>query len=621
MGEVAIPTERAVVSQRKGLPSDLELHLVNTIDEAWNFKRWASERHDCLGFDTETSGLDPRAPGAKLRLVQIGDEKTGWAIPWEQWGGVALEILNAYEGEWVAHNIAFDARWLEVHSGWKVPWHRAHDTMIMAQVSDPLGGGALKPLSIRHVDRRAGAGDALLKEAMSKEGWGWENIPIDYEAYWAYGALDPVLTVHLKNHFRTNETYPRVYELEMATRRVISRMEDNGAPIDLTYCQRKLKELEDYVDQSKEWAKQELGISIGSNMQLAKYFTEELGAQITRTTKSGNPSVDKVQLKLWSNGDEYQGQRIAQMADFILHVRKADKLASSYFSNFLSMHNDGVLHPSIKTLGARTGRMSMTNPALQTLPKGEAVVRDAFVPHDGNVLVSADYSQIEMRLMAHFSQDEKLIQAFKDADSSGSDFFTAIGSDIYNVDMQKSDKRRALVKNTMYGKAYGAGINKMSETAGVSYDQMKSVVDAFDIRYPGVKEFQKRVEDVGVRREREEGQGYVLTPFGRRLPCDEGRVYSLTNYMLQGHAAELLKDAIVRMDLAGLGEYMLLPVHDEVIFSVPREDAEDIMNTIGEVMSIKGMAVDVPADPEGPLRRWGEKYDNSIADTEDMIEP
>lgn len=596
----------------------MELHLVNTIDEAWAFKRWASERHEQLAFDTETSGLDPRAPGAKLRLVQIGDRRTGWAIPWELWGGVALEIFNQYEGHWVAHNIAFDARWLEIHSGWKVPWHRAHDTMIMAQVCDPLGGGALKPLAIRHVDRRAGAGDNQLKEAMAKEGWGWENIPVDYDAYWAYGALDPVLTIHLFDHFRADTNYPRVYELEMAARRVISHMEDNGAPIDLEYCERKYNELTDKVEQSKEWAKRELGISIGSNLQLVKFFQDTLGAEIERQTKSGAPSVDKYQLKMWVNNPP--SERIGQFAKFLLDVRRADKMAGSYFKNFLTKHNDGILHPSIKTLGARTGRMSMTDPALQTLPKGEALVRDAFIPHEGNVLISSDYSQIEARLMAHFSQDPKLIQTFKEADAAGSDFFTAIGSDIYNVQMEKSDKRRGLVKNTMYGKMYGAGVTKMAETAGVPYDQMKAVVDAFDTRYPGVKQFQAKVEDAGVRRERSEGQGYVTTPFGRRLPCDEGRVYSLTNYLLQGHAAELLKDAIVRMDLAGLGDYMLLPVHDEVIFSVPKEDYQDVMQTIGEVMTIHGLAVDVPADPEGPLSRWGEKYDGSIAaDMDELI--
>lgn len=610
MTEVAVHSGLEV-RERKGLPSDMELHLVNTIDEAWAFKRWASERHEYLAFDTETSGLDPREPGAALRLVQIGDHKTGWAIPWAQWGGVALEIMNQFEGSWIAHNIAFDARWMEIHGGWKLPWHRAHDTMIMAQICDPLGPGGLKPLAVRHVDRRSAAGDNQLKEAMSKEGWTWGTIPVDYDAYWAYGALDPVLTIHIFDHFRADLKYPRPYELEMSARRVISHMEDNGAPIDVEYCDRKYQALSKYVENMKAWGKEQLGISIGSNMQLVKYFQDTLGAQIERQTKSGAPSVDKYQLRMWVNTEP--DSQVGQFAKWLLDVRKADKMSTSYFLNFLNMHRDGVLHPSIKTLGARTGRMSMTNPALQTLPKGEALVRDAFIPHDGHVLISSDYSQIEARLMAHFSADPKLIQTFLDADAAGSDFFTAIGSDIYACNMEKSDKRRGLVKNTMYGKMYGAGVNKMAETAGVPYDQMKQVVDAFDTRYPGVKQFQAKVEDAGVRRERGEGQGYVTTPFGRRLPCDEGRVYSLTNYLLQGHAAELLKDAIVRMDLAGLGDYMLLPVHDEIIFSIPREDHEEAMKLIGEVMSIRGMAVDVPADPEGPLTRWGQKYDNSIA--------
>lgn len=605
------------------LPTDMELHLVNNIDEAWAFKRWAGERRpeDILGFDTETSGLDPRAHDAKLRLVQIGDHKTGWAIPWEQWGGVAMEIMNQWEGSWCAHNIAFDARWLEIHAGWKVPWERSHDTMIMAQIVDPLGPGGLKPLANKHVDRRSSAGDAMLKEAMAKEGWGWGNIPVDYDAYWAYGALDPVLTAHIYTHFRADLKYPRVYELEMAARRVVSQMEDNGARVDLDYCQTKYDQLTQWVEQIKEWGKNELGVSIGSNMQLIKYFTN-IGAEITRTTKSGNPSVDKYQLKLWAN-DPNAGQ-VGELARLLLKVRHADKMSNSYFKNFLNMQSDGVLHPSVKTLGARTGRMSITDPALQTLPKGEALVRDAFIPHEGHVMVSSDWSQIEMRLMAHFSQDQRLAQAFHDADASGGDFFVNLGKEIYNDPaFTKEDKRRGLVKNTLYGAAYGAGVTKMAETAGVPYDTMKTVSDGVFSTYPGIKNFQKTVEDLGVRREREEGQGYVTTPFGRRLPCDEGRVYSLTNYLLQGHAAELLKHTLVQLDLAGLGDYMLLPVHDEVIFSIPREDHKEAMELIGEVMSItEGYAVNIPAEPEGPLERWGEKYRDTpfdIATDDEMV--
>lgn len=599
--------ERREMERLVPLPGDLELTLVNNIDDAMAMKRWLGERRNVLGLDTETSGLDPHAPGAALRLVQIGDAKSGWAVPWEQWGGAVMECINAWEGPIALHNAAFDIRWMQIHAGWKPPWHRIHDTMIMAQIDNPLGSGALKQLAVQLVDRRANAGEIMLKEAMNKEGWTWANIPVDYQAYWAYGALDPVITAHLYDHFRTDLKYPRVYDLEMAARRVVSKMEDNGSRIDIEYCERKLKELTEYVERSKAWAKENWGISIGSAQQLVKFFRDTLGQNIDRTTRSGAPSADKVQLMIFANGDD---PRAAEAARFILQVRKADKLAGTYFSNFLTMNNDGILHPSIKTLGARTGRMSMTAPALQTLPKGEATVRDAFIPHDGHVLVSSDYSQIEMRLMAHFSGDKNLQDAFIEADRTGGDFFVELGKGIYqDPNFTKQDKRRGLVKNTMYGKAYGAGVNKMAETAGVLHSQMKSVVDAVDATYPGLKLFQKAVEDIGFRRQKDEGQGYVMTPFGRRLPCDKDKVYALTNYMLQGHAAEVLKDALVRMDAAGLGDYMLLPVHDEVIFSIPKEDLGDAMHTIHDSMSVmEGYAVPMPADPEGPLYRWGDKY-------------
>lgn len=604
------------------LPSDLSLTLVNTIDDAMAMKRWLSERHDVLGLDTETSGLDPHAPGARLRLVQIGDAKSGWAIPWERWGGAAMECIEAWEGPWTLHNAAFDIKWLRIHAGWKPPWHRIHDTMIMAQIDNPLGSGALKQLAVKHVDRRANAGEVLLKEAMNKEGWTWDTIPVDFDAYWAYGALDPVITAHLWSHFRTDLKYPRVYDLEMAARRVVSQMEDNGARIDIEYCERKQAELTEYVERSKAWAKEAWGISIGSSPQVAKFFKDTLNVEVERTTASGAPSADKAQMMIFSAHDD---RRVSEAAKFVLQVRKADKLAGTYFSNFLSMNTDGILHPSIKTLGARTGRMSMTAPALQTLPKGEATVRDAFIPtHEGDVLVSSDYSQIEMRLMAHFSGDQRLANAFRDADATDGDFFVNLGKEIYqDAAFSKKDKRRALVKNTLYGACYGAGVAKMAETAGVPYQQMKSVSDAVFSTYPGMKEFASAVEDAGVRRERSEGQGYVMTPFGRRLPCDDGRVYSLVNYLLQGHAAEILKDAIVRMDAAGLGDYMLLPVHDEVIFSLPEKDMAEAMHTIGESMSVmEGYAVPMPADPEGPLYRWGDKYrtDDQPARVDELLE-
>jgi DNA polymerase-1 len=592
------------------LPSDVQLNLVNSVEEASNLMSWLGNRREVLAVDTETSGLDPYAPGAKLRLIQLGDEHTGWAIPWERWGGVAMEALTKYEEELTFHNLPFDAPWLKIHAGWEVPWHRTHDTLIMAQIERPGGRNDLKYLSKTFVDPTADAGQKDLKKIMKQNGWDWGTIPTDFDEYWVYSALDTVLGAHLKAHFRTNEKLPEVYDLEMAVRRVCSRMEYNGMRVDTEYSKFKYDQLMQYVEDSKVWAQENWGISIGSNPQLAQFFQSALGAKFDKhSEKTGNPSVDKEQLGKFRTSNN---PAIRDVANFILGVRSAEKMGNSYFKNFLEMNTDGIVHPSIKTMGARTGRMSVINPALQTIPRGDATVRDAFIPRRaGEVIISCDYSQVEMRLLAHFSRDPVLQNAFREADATGGDFFVGLGKQIYgDPDFSKKDPRRGLVKGTLYGSAYGSGIQKMAETAGVTYDQMAEVAQGVFSTFPGIKGFMAEIESLGSKREKEEGIGYIITEGGRKLPCDPGRVYSLTNYMLQGTAAELMKKAIVRLDAAGYTDYCQVPIHDEMVFSLPEADAQDAMKDIEEIMSYCNgeFAVDLPAEAEGGLDRWGSKY-------------
>lgn len=593
------------------LPDDINMHLVNNIDAVWEMKRWLGERRELnvLGLDTETTGLDEFAPDASLRLIQIGDEHTGFAIPWHGWGGAALEIMNQWDGDWTLHNAPFDARWLKRHANWNMPWDRTHDTLIMAQIERPGGRNNLKDLCDQYIDPRASVGQKELKDAMSTNGWGWGDIPVDFDAYWVYSALDPILAVHLFKHFRTDQTFPVTYDLEMATRRICTNMEMAGMRVDLEYSRKKYEELSLYVKQSKDWAMESLGINIGSNNKLAEYFAHELGAKFDVFTGTGNPSVDKEQLGIFQTS---KNPKIKQLADFVLQVKNADKIASAYFKNFIGMERDGLLHPSIKTMGARTGRMSVTNPALQTIPSKDSLVRGAFLPsNEGESIISCDYSQVELRLMAHFSQDENLIKAFLDADATGEDFFTTLGKQIYNDEnFSKKDPRRKLVKSTMYGLIYGAGVAKMAETAGIPVSEMQAVVDAVHEAFPGIKRFMVEIENVGTKREKDTGNGYITTKTGRIIPADKGRVYSLLNYTLQGSAAEVMKQAVVRLDAAGYGPYMKMVIHDEVVFSMPDHMIEEALPEIQEIMSVTNgeWAVPLIAEPEGPYARWGDKY-------------
>jgi len=601
--------------------SNVQLNYVDSVEKAQNFLTWLSQRRpeDAIAIDIETGELpgrptkDALSPWhGRIRLVQVGDGMTGWAIPWDDWAGVFYQAMNRYDGQVVCHNIAFEAKWFETQSKWSMPWQKAHDTMLMAQIINPLESAALKRLTSLHVDHRAAALQTGLDNALHENGWTWGTVPTNFQPYWSYGALDTVLTMRLFEKFMQkcgpNKPYSQAYELEMATRKIVTCMELNGARVDLGYSQKKFDELNAYGERVRDWGFKTYGASITSNIQLVRIF-EKLGADITETTPSGNKSASKDQLKMLVRDGSPEVQ---QLADVVLKQRKADKLANTYFKNFLEGNINGIMHPSVKTMGARTGRMSITDPALQTLPSGDSTVRRAFIPKDENhLIVSSDLDQVEFRLTANFSNDEKLISLFNEADRTGGDVFTEIMRQVYeDPTAQKSDQRRKLIKGVVYGKLYGAGVQTMALTAGVTDAQMKVVVDAFDTSYPGVRLMAQEIEDLGMKRLRAEGEAYVQTRTGRRLPGDSDRIYSLTNYLIQASAAEIFKKNLVKLDQADLTEFLIVPVHDEIVLNVPRDDYKDIMQTVQDCMTTReGWQVPLTAGVDGPFENWGEKYD------------
>lgn len=591
----------------------VQVHLIDHSDMIADFKRWLGERREgALAFDLETSGLSPWDRGARIRLAQIGDAMTGWAIPWDMWPGLVVETLGAYEGPIVGHNVGFDIKWMEQFSTWRAPWGRVRDTMLAARLVNPLFPAGLKPQSDRFIDRRASVGQKLLDEAFAKNGWTWDTVPVSFEPYWTYGALDTVLTSRLDEMYgpavHQGAPYSEAFDLEMATLRITTRMEQRGALIDPDYCAEMYDKCSDYEHRIKQWARDNFDVEIGSNRKLVKKF-QDLGGEITIFTKTGMPAVDKWQLQIFADPENDYPRSVQTLAEQVLLQRKYGKLANSYFGNFIDKNIDGIIHADINPMAARTGRMSISNPALQQLPRGDARVRNAFIPREGNVLLSTDFSQIEMRMMAVFSNDPELQHAFIDADETGGDFFVNIGREIYrDPDFDKKNPKRNLIKSTMYGKGYGAGVAKMAETAGVPVDRMREVSDALDARYPGIKNFMKQVEHIGKQREYDEGEGYVVGIDGRRLPCDTGKVYTLVNYLIQGGAAVIYKRALARLDAAGYGDTFLVPVHDEIVMDIPKEDAEQAMRDVPSIMGDHSMAVGIPADIEGPFDRWGSKY-------------
>jgi DNA polymerase-1 len=592
------------------LPDNVELHFVNNIDEAMAMKRWLSEdrNRECLALDIETTGLTWNKPGDDMRLVQIGDKTHGWAVPWHQWGGAVMECLNAWQGPIALHNMSFDLKFLEDFGGWEVPWHRMHDTMIMAKIMRPGKGAGLKPLSVQLVDPRADAGQAMLKKAMSDNNWGWDTIPVDLEVYWAYGALDTVETAYLFDIFRADQKYPEVYDMEMSYLRCAYSMEKRGFRVDVEYAKRKEQELYDFVEQSRAWASSVYGVSIGSGPQLLRYF-QQRDVEITERTPSGAPSMNADQLKLLLN---HPDKEVAQLAKVTYDARKAEKLASTYFKAIVEKNVDGRIHPSINTMGAITGRNSVSNPNLQNLPSNSSVVKNAFVPEGGHQLLSSDLDQVELRITANYSKDPGLIGLFREVAEHGGDIFTSLGRDLYgDPDMQKSDPRRALVKTFMYASLYGASVRKQAASAGVDVETMQTFADMFKEKYPGLSQFQQGTINGVEMKRRQEGEGYVITPTtGRRIPVEADKAYKGANYLIQSAAADVMKKNVIKLDAAGLGAGLRIPVHDEIIVDVDPRDLAEAKQTIVECMTTAdGWDVPLTADCSDGLDRWGQKYE------------
>jgi DNA polymerase-1 len=570
--------ERATVTDSP--LAHVSLRLVDSLDTALALKRWLSERRDTpLGLDTETGGLIPHQN--RLRLVQIGDKNTGWAIPWELWGGVALEVMRAWEGQWVLHNTPFDARFLKLHGGWDMPWDRVDDTMTMTHLDDPTRPRGLKPASEILVDPLAGAGQSILHDAMKANGWTWETVPSDFPAYWVYGALDPVLTCHMWDKTKyVLEQFAHPYQIEMNAARICTDMMMRGVRVDVPYIERGLSSLRQYAAGARDWLAEACGVtSPNSSAQLARLFDEH-GKQILFYTDGGAPSFDKDALAYYA--DVYPD--MAPIVGTVRDIRRSEKTIGTYLENFLRLRDgDDLLHPSINPLAAKTSRMSCSDPNLQNLTRDDKIVRGSIIPREGNVFVAIDAAQIEMRLAAHFSRDPGLIEAFRVADSTGGDFFSIMASEIFAQEISKKDPRRQRTKNTSYAKNYGASTATMAATAGVPVDVMQAFHLALNESYPGLNRYLESII-AQARRQSHHGMPAIFTPSGRRLLSTPGKEYALGNFNIQCTAAEVLKEDAYKLDRAGLGEFLVLPVHDEFLLDAPADMAADVLHEAERIL-------------------------------------
>jgi DNA polymerase-1 len=225
--------------------------------------------------------------------------------------------------------------------------------------------------------------------------------------------------------------------------------------------------------------------------------------------------------------------------------------------------------------------------------------------YDGGSLVMCDFSQIEARLLAHYAQETAMIEAFK----SGRDFFTVLARQIFDdTSIGKNDPRRQITKNATYATLYGSGIRKFAVTAGITEETARNFMQKWKTLYPGVARLTNDLINTAVQRQRDTGVAYVRSPFtGRRYVADAGKEYALVNYVTQGGAAELFKMKLIQLDAAGLGDFMMAPVHDEILLDVPKDSINDVVKVLRDTMNDDEMLL-VPIEAvvsTGPS--WGEK--------------
>lgn len=253
---------------------------------------------------------------------------------------------------------------------------------------------------------------------------------------------------------------------------------------------------------------------------------------------------------------------------------------------------------------------SISDVPLQQLPSGDWRVRRSIIPDEGMLMIAADYQAVEMRVLAALSSDFTMKAAIRE----GKDLHTFTAAKVAGMAMEEfkrlldsgdpdASRRRKIAKSIGFGKVYGGGAATVSRQTGADIEGVRAAMKAYDETYPGIRRYAQELA-----RKAEGGLREVVTPIGRRLPLDEDRIYAATNYMVQSTARDLLAKAVVHCFEAGLGDYLLLPVHDELLGQAPAENAEEVITEIGKVMESTFKGVFIESSPKVLGTSWGAGY-------------
>jgi len=595
-------------------PADLEAFWAWFIEAA---------RRGPVALDTETTGLDIYSPGYRLRTVQFGDRRTAWVILYELGGehaAMARKALSVLEARFQIHNAPFDWAVLDRHAATPIESlaPRTIDTRLKAGLVDPRQpqeggrGTALKPLSAWYLDPASPDTQGDLTKVFRSLGLtkatGWAGIPLDNPTYLLYAGLDVILTSRLDTALDAELDMlcvrPRLIAYEHEIARICAIMQRTGMVLDSAYTEELDNKLAHEALMYEAEALRYGVANVNAPAQLREAFAV-MGEQWLpdELTASGMLKVDKAVLHRFADLDFQSGKPLGTrkpnpLAEAIIRSKRAGKWRSAYTSTFLETADaDGRVHCFINSMQARTGRMSITRPALQTLPSGDAMIRRCLLAEHGEVMVSTDFAAVEMRVLAALAD----VKRMKSAIAAGEDLHAFTARMVYGDDFTK--EHRKICKGVGFSKVYGGGAQTTARQTGAPIDDIRRAMAGYDRAYPEIARYSRALQREAY------AHGMVgISVTGRRLPVDRERVYAVTNYAVQSAARDVLGQSLINMEEAGLLPYMRLPIHDEVLCSVPEGEAAEYARAIAGCMTFDLMGVPIEAEAEIGKRSWGSLY-------------
>jgi len=566
------------------------------------FERWLAkiEAAALTAVDTETTSLDPFA----ARIVGIS-----LAVA----PGEACYIPVAHHYAGVPEQLPRDEvlaklkPWLESERHAKLGQHLkydqhvfanhgialagvSHDTLLESYVLESDKGHDLGQLASRHVGL-----DTISYESLCGKGAkqiGFDQVAIDQAATYSAEDSDVTLRVHqaLLPRIAAESGLQRIYaEIEMPARDVIWRMERNGILIDSALLAQQSHELGTALLALEGKAHELAGqpFNLNSPKQLAEILFTKLGLPVQKKTPSGGPSTDEEVLSELAL--DYPLPKV------LLETRTLSKLKSTYTDKLPRMVNadTGRVHTSYSQASVITGRLASSEPNLQNIPVRTAEgrrIRAAFVAPAGSSIVSADYSQIELRIMAHLSGDPRLREAF----AAGEDVHRATAAEIFGVTpLEVGPDQRRVAKVINFGLIYGMSAFGLARQLDLERSAAQAYIERYFARYPGVARYMEETRDRAKR------DGYVETVFGRRLWLPDirasqagrrqGAERAAINAPMQGTAADLIKLAMIAvqrwLDAQRLGSRLVLQVHDELVLEVPDDELATVRSELPRLMT------------------------------------